>query len=165
MDSNLFYVVSTIRQTGGVIMNCNKITGLVTAFIVGIFLIFPSTGGADDVVIITNKSVATDTLKEEEVKNIFIGKMTSWDGNQKINFVTLPKSDETHREFLKRFVKRTPAQYSRHWKKQIFTGKGKKPKSFQTEKGLLEYVAKTSGAIGYISTAQITDQIKVLKIK
>ena len=49
-------------------MNCNKITGLVTAFIVGILLLFPCVGGAEDVVIITNKSVAADTLNEEEVK-------------------------------------------------------------------------------------------------
>jgi ABC-type phosphate transport system substrate-binding protein len=146
-------------------MNCNKITGLVTAFIVGIFLLFPCTGGAEDVVIITNKSVSADSLNKEEVKNIFIGKKTRWDDNEKINFVTLPKSDETHRVFLKKFVKRTPAQYSRHWKKQIFTGKGKKPKSFQTEKGLLEYVASTKGAIGYISTGVITDDIKVLSVK
>jgi ABC-type phosphate transport system substrate-binding protein len=150
---------------GRVIMNFNKITGLVTAFIVGIFLLFPCTGGADDVVIITNKSVSADTLKEEDVKNIFIGKMTSWNDNQKINFATLPNGDEIHRAFLKKFIKRTPEQYLRYWKKQIFTGKSRLPRSFQTEKGLLEYVASTKGAIGYVSTGQITDDIKVLTIQ
>lgn len=146
-------------------MNCNKIIGLVTTFLVGIFLLFPCAGGAEDIVIITHKSVPADTLKEEDVKNIFIGKITSWSDNQKINFVTLPNDDDIHRAFLKKFVKRTPAQYSRFWKKQIFTGKGKTPKSFQTERDLLEYVASTVGAIGYVSTGQITDDIKVLTIQ
>ena len=142
-------------------MNCNKIIGLVTTFIVGIFLLFPGTGGAEDIVIITNKSVTADTLKEEDVKNIFIGKMTSWSDNQKINFATLPNDDELHKAFLKKFVKRTPAQYARFWKKQIFTGKGKTPKSFQTEQDMVDFVASTKGAIGYVSTSQITDAIKV----
>ncbi len=146
-------------------MNFHKITGLVTAFIVGIFLLFPCTGGADDVVIITNKSVSADSLKEEDVKNIFIGKVTSWNDNQKINFATLPNGDEIHKAFLKKFIKRTPEQYSRYWKKQIFTGKSRIPKSFQTEKDMLEFVAGTKGAVGYASTSQITDDIKVLTIQ
>jgi ABC-type phosphate transport system substrate-binding protein len=148
-------------------MNCNKIIGLVTTFIVGIFLLFPCSVGADDgqnIIIITNKSVPADSLKQEDVKNIFIGKMTSWSNNEKINFATLPNGDEIHRAFLKKFVKRTPMQYSRYWKKQIFTGKGKTPKSFETEKDLLEYVATTKGAIGYITTGQISDGINDVKV-
>lgn len=130
---------------------------------VGIFFLFPRMGDADEVVIITNKSVPTDMLKKEDIKNIFTGKMTRWEDNQKITFVTLPQS-EIHHGFLKEFVKRTPEQYSRHWKKQIFTGKGTKPRSFKTQEKLINYVAGTKGAIGYISSEVITDKIKVLKV-
>ncbi len=144
-------------------MNRKRITALITVFIVGIFFLFPRMGDADEVVIITNKSVPTDMLNKEDIKNIFTGKMTRWEDNQKITFVTLPQS-KIHQGFLKEFVKRTPEQYSRHWKKQIFTGKGTKPRSFKTQEKLIDYVASTKGAIGYISSKIITDKIKVLKV-
>jgi ABC-type phosphate transport system substrate-binding protein len=144
-------------------MSRKQITALTTIFIVGIFFLFPRMGEADDVVIITNKSVPIDTLKKEDIKNIFIGKMTRWNDNEKINFVTLPKS-KIHEGFLKKFVKKTPEQYSRHWKKQIFTGKGNKPRSFKTEESLIDYVASTKGAIGYVSPELINDKIKVLTV-
>jgi len=144
-------------------MNRKQITALITVFIVGIFFLFPRMGDADDVVIITNKNVSIDMLKKEDIKNIFTGKKTRWNDNKKIKFVTLPKS-RVHKGFLKKFVKRTPEQYSRHWKKQIFTGKGTKPRSFKTQEGLLNYVARTKGAIGYISPQVVTDKIKVLTV-
>ena len=37
----------------------------------------------------------------------------------------------------------------------MFTGKGNPPKSFDTEEALIDYVAKTSGTIGYVSTTAI----------
>jgi len=144
-------------------MNPKQIKGLIMVFIVGVLLLFPRMGDADEVIIITNKSVPVDKLNKEDIKNIFIGKMTRWDDNQRINFVTLPKS-KVHEGFLREFVKRTPEQYSRHWKKQIFTGKGNTPKSFKTQESLINYVANTKGAIGYISPDAISDRIKVITV-
>jgi len=61
-------------------------------------------------------------------------------------------------------VKRTPEQYRRFWKKEEITGKGRRPVSFKVEKDMIEYVANTSGAIGYVSAAAPTDGVKVLSI-
>ena len=144
-------------------MNPKQIKVLITVFIAGVLFISPCMGDADEVIIITNKSVPVDALNKEDIKNIFIGKMTRWDDSQKIKFVTIPKS-KVHKGFLKEFVKRTPEQYSRHWKKQIFTGKGNKPRSFKTQESLINYVANTKGAIGYISPDFISDRIKVITV-
>jgi len=148
---------------GGLIMNPKQIKALIMVFIVGILFSFPRMGDADEVIIITNKSVPVDQLNQEEVKNIFIGKITRWDDSQKVKFVILSNS-KVHIGFLKKFVKRTPEQYSRHWKKQIFTGKGNKPRSFKTQESLIDYVANTKGAIGYVSQGVISDRIKVIRV-
>ncbi|MBW1893436.1 MAG: substrate-binding domain-containing protein [Deltaproteobacteria bacterium] len=144
-------------------MNRNLTVGLVIAAIAGLLFSFPSSGSAGDVLIISNKSVSADSLTNDDVKKIFIGKKTRWDDNKKISFV-LMDSNGVHKDFLREYVKRTPAQYRRFWKKQVFTGKGRRPISFKVEKDMIEYVANTSGAIGYISASAATDGVKVLSI-
>lgn len=144
-------------------MNRNLTAGLIIAAIAGLLFSFPSSGSAGDVLIISNKSVSADSLTSDDVKKIFVGKKTRWDDNKKINFVIL-ENDGIYRDFLREYVKRTPEQYRRFWKKQVFTGKGRRPVSFKVEKDMIEYVANTSGAIGYVSTTAPTDGVKVLSI-
>jgi ABC-type phosphate transport system substrate-binding protein len=109
-----------------------------------------------DVVIIGNQTVPEKPLSTTDVQNIFLGKKTKLNST-KITFVIL-KAGEVHERFLKEYLSRTPSQYTKYWKKMVFTGKGKAPKAFATEADLVEYVEKTEGAIGYVglSTAQET---------
>ena len=46
----------------------------------------------------------------------------------------------------------------------MFTGKGQMPKMFAEEKKLIEAVASTEGAIGYISAGKETDQVKIILV-
>ena len=136
---------------------------LTLAIAVGMCFTFPSAGSAGDVFIIAHKSVPVSSITKGEIKKIFIGKMTRWPDDKKINFVTMDPG-ETHNKFLQNYIKRTPAQYNRYWKKQVFTGKGRKPKSFKTDKGVARYVASTEGAIGYVSDKNVANEVKVLSI-
>jgi len=105
---------------------------------------------AADVVIIGNKDIPESSLSKTDIQNIFLGKKTKL-GSTKIAFVIL-KSGDVHENFLKVYLSRTPAQYKKYWKKIVFTGKGKAPKSLKTEEALVEHVKNTEGAIGYIGS-------------
>jgi len=107
-------------------------------------------------VIITNLNVKENKLTKKEVENIFLGKQTKWENGKKITFFTL-KSSNTHKAFLKEYIGKTSSQYKTFWKKQIFTGKGKAPKSFTSEKDLINYISSTKGAVGYISNKTASD--------
>lgn len=144
-------------------MNRSLTIGWIIAAVVGMCFVFPSAGSTGDVLIIANKDVPENSVSMNEIKNIFTGKKTRWSNNEKINFV-LTGSDETHRQFLQTYIRRTPQQFSRYWKKQVFTGKGRKPRGFNAEEDVIEYVAGTPGAIGYISTDSISNKVKVLGI-
>jgi ABC-type phosphate transport system substrate-binding protein len=95
------------------------------------------------------------------VRNIFLGKKTKWDNGQQIVIVTL-KDSETHKNFLKKYIAKTATQFKSYWKKQVFTGKGSVPKSFEKEEDLLDFVAGTEGAIGYVSSGLNTDAVKTI---
>lgn len=145
-------------------MNRGLTIGLIMAVVFGICISFPSAGSAGDVLIITNKSVPASSISKVDIKKIFTGKKTRWENDQKINFI-IQQGGSTHEQFLRTYVQRTPAQYSRYWKKQVFTGKGRRPTTVSTDEAVIEYVAGTEGAIGYISTESATSKVNIISIK
>jgi hypothetical protein len=44
----------------------------------------------------------------------------------------------------------------------VFTGQGAMPKTFDSESALIEYVADTPGAVGYVSRISPQDLVKLL---
>ncbi len=116
-----------------------------------------------DVIIISNKKGPPDSLTASEIREIIHGKMKKWDNGQKILFVTMVRSD-VHKEFIRKFTRKSAAEFKNYWKKMLFTGRGIPPKSFKSEKQVIEYVAKNKGAIGYISSVPGTDEIKIISI-
>ena len=122
---------------------------------------------ADDLIIICNQSVPVDSLSKSDIQRIFLGKKTEWFGGNKIAFVLLSDKGEVgevHNRFLQDFMGKTPTQYKNYWKKMVFTGKGRTPKSFKTSDELIDYVSKTAGAIGYISTNAQKETVKTIQI-
>jgi ABC-type phosphate transport system substrate-binding protein len=107
----------------------------------------------ESVVMIGHKAI-TDGLTRDSVKQIFLGRLTRWKDDTKITFVLL-NEPKIYEAFLKAHVDKTIYQYTNYWKKQVFTGKGRMPKTFDTSAELIEFVAATEGAIGFV-TAQET---------
>ena len=118
------------------------------------------------VVVIANKNVVEASLAQKDIESIFLGKKTKWDNKDKITIYTL-EADDVHKSFLNDFVNTTPAKFKSHWKKQVFTGKADQPAEYKTEAEMLERVANTNGAVGYVSVAFLEknpDKVKQLTV-
>lgn len=142
--------------------------GLLIAVCIGIAIIQPEFGfseevAAPDIVIIGNRDLPFDSLTLNDIKDIFNMKKTMWKGELQLTFAILSEG-ETHRLFVLKYLRKTPAQYRRYWKKLIFSGKGVQPLSFRTEKDLMAHIALTQGAIGYISKDTKPSGVKVITI-
>ncbi len=144
-------------------MKAKILIGLILAAIVGMGLTFPGVASAQDVVIIANSNAPAGSLTSDDIKNIFLAKKTQWDDGAKINFVTL-KAGQTHTDFLKNYLGKSSSQFQRYFRTLVFTGKGKVPQSFDSEEGIVGYVAGTDGAIGYVSSGTDTGSAKVITV-
>lgn len=137
------------------------------AVIIGIFFLFQiaifSKVRAGDLVIIGSKDVPIDSLSRDEIKSIFLGEKVKWDKGGEITFVLL--STEVHEEFLKKYLESNSLQYRQYWKKMIFTGRAKSPKSFDSTEKLIEFISGTSGAVGYIPSEAQNDKVKTISVK
>lgn len=135
--------------------------------VIGVFvvlLLFAAQAVAQ-VIVIANNSVTEKTLERESLERIYLGKKLQWSDGSKVVPVIL-KSGAVHKNFVKRYVDRDPAQFNTYWKQAVFTGRGVPPKSFSSEAELIKFVNQTPGAVGYVSampTAENVHKIDVAK--
>jgi len=120
----------------------------------------------DDVIIIANIDTSAElSISSEDLKAVFLGKKTAID--QCTVVIAIQKDGKSHENFLKKYIDKTPSQYKMYWKQRVFSGAGHFPKTFQTEKSLIDYVTRTKGTIGYISSRKKAeaDKIRFVQVK
>ena len=144
-------------------MKGKTIVGILLVFITGLPLAQVSAEN-EQLVLIGHEGVA-DALEKDDIRQIFMGKKTRWADGTKIMFVVFADK-EAYVNFLKAYVGKTYSQYRNYWKKQVFTGKGRMPQSFENSDQLIRFVSGTAGAISFISADSIVAEssLKVLSI-
>lgn len=116
---------------------------------------------AQNVLIVVNKSSASSMITNSQLHDIFIGTRTRFaDGSRAIP--VLLKGGPVHEVFLHHYLGDSPEEFRVRWRKAVFTGEGSMPKEFASEAALLDYVAATPGAIGYVSRVPDPDSVRVL---
>ncbi|MBF0225519.1 MAG: substrate-binding domain-containing protein [Desulfobacterales bacterium] len=147
------------------LMWISKIIKYLLCLLIGIAAILPNMVFCDccEIIIIANKNVPDSSISKKHLKDIFLGKKVKWKNDKEIVFVTLSK-DDVHDFFLKKYLSKTPSQYSNYWKTLVFTGKGTLPKSFNNISALIDFIAKTDGSIGYITSGEALTDVKTLII-
>ena len=138
-------------------------TGLLGLLMLGLLPFCPAYG-AEDLLIIANRSIPVDGLKRTTVANIYKAEETKWNNGETI-IVVMHKKGLIHNKFAQDIVGITHTRLRDIWRKVIFTGLGRPPRIFRNEPDLVEYVSKTNGAIGYISASTPHKGVKVISIK
>ena len=118
---------------------------------------------AADILMIAHPDVQSESLDRATVADMYRQRKTKWDSGETIRVVMLKKG-ATHETFVRDFVKTTPAKLKKLWKKVVFTGAGTPPKILKSEAALIEFVAETEGAIGYIDAATPHEDVKEISI-
>jgi hypothetical protein len=119
--------------------------------------------GAADFKVIANSSVKADSVSADELKKIFLVTETSLDGSH-VEPV-LAKSGPAHEAFLKQCVEKSDAALAAYYRSLVFTGKASMPKELGSDAEVAAYVAKTKGAVGYVSPSAASPNAKVLDVK
>jgi ABC-type phosphate transport system substrate-binding protein len=125
-------------------------------------VIIPMSVFAAETVIVNGKSMAGG-LSEDQAREFFLGKRTVWEDGSKVVVVVL-KEGPSH-EGLMRLLGKSPSQFSTGWKKIVFTGKGSMPEQVDSEAELIEFVARTPGAIGFIDAGKVKDGVKAVPLR
>ena len=122
-----------------------------------------TTSFASAQVIVANPAVKVSEISKVDLASIFSGASTNFkDGSRAVPAVL--KGGATHESFLSKYMDKNDAAFRATWRSVLFAGKGTMPKAFDSEAALIDYVAATSGAIGYVS-GEPPGKVKVLAVK
>lgn len=126
---------------------------------------FPTLSQAQgaDFLVIAHPDIRVETVPRAKIADIYQGKQRKWEGGETIH-VAMLKSGPAHETFARDIVGLTPSKLKNIWMTIIFTGKGMPPKVFRFPADLVEYVADTRGAIGYIPRDAPHEAVNVLSV-
>lgn len=113
-------------------------------------LLFSLPASTQDVVLIVNPENTIDALSRRDLKKIYFNQISHWRDGVRVVPVTLA-SGNIHNAFLMRYLRKNEHQFSLFWKRLLFSGNGVPPVSFASEEEVIDFVARTPGAIGYVS--------------
>jgi TonB family protein len=118
---------------------------------------------AADLKIVANPSVKADLISASELRSVFLAERDSLNDGSHVEPV-FERAGAAHETFLREFLKESNESLQSHYGALVFTGKVAMPKSFNSDAEVVAYVAKTRGAIGYVSASAGSEGVKVLEI-
>jgi len=113
--------------------------------------------------VIANPSVRADSITPAQLRGIFMEESRSLGDGSHVEPV-VARSGEAHEEFLRQYLGKDSDELQNYYRALVFTGKGSMPKTLDSDAEIADYVAKTKGAIGYVSAEEPTEGVKVLTI-
>ena len=118
---------------------------------------------AAGVKVIANPSVTADSISAGDLKNVFLEDSDSLGGSH-VEPVLI-KGGPAHEAFLKEYLGKSDTALQAFYRSLVFTGKASMPKILGSDAEVVAYVAKTKGAIGYVSPDASTAGVKTLQVK
>ena len=129
----------------------------------GFMLVAVIAACAGDVKIVANPSLTAGSISIAELRSVFLLQRRTLKDGSSVEPV-LGKNGGTTDAFMKRFLNRDSEEVHTYYQGLVFTGKGSMPKQLSSDAEVVAYVARTRGAIGYVSSDTDTGQVKVLAV-
>jgi len=123
----------------------------------------PLSAIAGDVKVIANRSVKADAITAADLKRVFLEEKISLADGAHVEPV-LGRSGPVHEAFLRDYLGMSADDLQTYYRTLLFTGRGSTPKVLGSDAEVVAYVARTRGAIGYVSSATSAENVKTLAI-
>lgn len=128
-----------------------------------LLLVGPCWVSAQAVAIIAHKTVPADTLSHTQLLDFYTCEIKSW--HDKVPVVVFDlKPASVIREAFYKLLGKTPSRMKSIWLKKLLMGESNPPLALETEDDVLKKVASTRGALGFVSKAKVTSDVKVIVV-
>lgn len=119
---------------------------------------------ASNEVLVSHKQVGESTLELRNVRAIFTLRQHAWKNGTSIQVFVMRSDHPLHKRFCMRVLRVFPNKLQAVWDRVVFTGGGKAPIQVNNEAEMLQRVANTPGAIGYIAEKGDSDAVQIISL-
>ena len=113
------------------------------------------------VAVIAHKSVPVDTIKKSELLDFYTADIKKWINGEKVIVNDLKPKGEVKKIFYK-FLGKTPSRMKSIWLRNMLSGEGDPPEALKSEEEMLQKIAATPEAIGFLSHTKVDNNVKTL---
>jgi ABC-type phosphate transport system substrate-binding protein len=115
-----------------------------------------------EVAVIVHPSAGFDSLTEDDVSRLFLGKSKSFPSGGQAVPVNQNEGSAARDKFNEAVCKKNASQYKAYWSQLVFTGKGTPPKDAGDDAAVKALVAANPSMIGYIDSSAVDASVKVV---
>lgn len=130
-------------------------------YLIAAFMLLMSSQAFAQVAVIANKSVGESSISSSKLTDIYSLRTKAWSNGNAIVPVTIKSDNGTVQKFFGSIGK-SSMEMKKIWMKLQLTGEGQPPEAVNSEDDVLEKVASTPGAIGFVSADKVNSKVKVL---
>lgn len=112
-----------------------------------------------ELVVVAHPDARVSQLSRGELINIFMGRYRKLPSGIAATPVDL---EPLRARFYRELVNKDMAEISSYWARLTFSGQASPPVQIETEKDLLDYVRSNPGAIGFVDSVHVPDDLVVV---
>lgn len=119
----------------------------------------------EPVFLVAHEDVDTQQLNRDTARAIFAMRQRTWPDGQAARVFVLGNDHPVHARFAKENLTVYPHQLQLAWDRMVFSGTGQAPNRVTTQSEMLERIATTPGALGYLEKEYLDDRIQVISME
>lgn len=135
-----------------------KYTRMSLAVLLGMGVMFPAWA---EVAVIVHKDNNVD-LDEAQIRNIYLGKVKTFNGGLTASPIDLKPGDKAREEFVSKVLRKSEANLNSYWARMLFSSKGRPPVEMKDSSAVVDAVAASKSAIGYVDAGAVNSSVRVL---
>jgi ABC-type phosphate transport system substrate-binding protein len=115
--------------------------------------------------VIAHPSTSESVVSRSSLRAIFGMRLNKWPADTPVKVFVMKDDAPEHDAFSKNVLQVFPHQLRLAWDRQVFSGQGQYPEQVTSIQEMLSKIASTPGAIGYIKTNEVTNNVRILQIR
>lgn len=130
---------------------------------VGIIVSAMGSSSVNAAEIVVNQTVPSKQYTLADARAIFMMRQRFWPNGEQIKVFTLSDTDLLHKDFVKNNLDMFPHQLRRIWDRMLFSGTGATPVQLDSEQEMIDKIANTPYAIGYLNSRPDNEKIRLFE--
>ncbi len=121
-------------------------------------------GALAEPVVVTSAQSSLNALDRNQVRDLFLGKISSLPDGRTALLVDQPESSSLRNEFYLKVTNRSATEAAALWAKLYFTGRGMPPHEGQSSEDIKQFLSAHPGSVGYIDESALDGSVKVIYV-